>query len=59
MSTASYSLRTLETGQKKFDEGKWEQLVFTTKESKFLAGLSKALGMEDAAKRFGAIPVRS
>ncbi len=58
-SLASTSLRTLEMGKKKFDEGKWDQLVFTTKEAKFLTEISEIMGLEDAVKRFGAKPVRS
>ncbi len=56
---ASTTLRTLEMGQKQYDEGKRNQLVFTTKEAKFLAVLSETLGMDDAAKRFSAKPVRT
>lgn len=55
---ARSTLRTLETGKKKFDEGRWEQLVFTYKEAKFLSILSETVGLEDAAKRFGATPTR-
>ena len=55
---ASTALKTLEMGKRKFDKGEWDQLVFTTKEAKFLEVLSDTLGMDDAAKRFGAKPTR-
>ncbi len=58
-STASTALRTLESGQKKFDQGKWEQLPFTMKEVELLGDISEVVGLDDAARRFRVKPVKA
>ena len=56
---ASSSLRILEQGQRKFDKGEWDQLVFSTKQSKLISEIAELMDIPDASRRFGAIPVRS